>query len=309
MRIEKRTALKIAGLVSLIILSITSLTGCLEPGLDSVLGKHLAAKNDRYLDSSFDEAITGFGVMSVWKAGLDIIEGSEVGASIGVSARLQVGDIVQPAYDYVDIAWRTLFVGSVTLLGIRYLLQAAELVDSYVLSFTLIMVTLAYIGAWVIPSKQRLRSILRDIVGVSIVASLALLYILPLSVWGASKLSGIITAPSIKEANAGFDQARHQLFPEAPDNGDSWTKKLKDIPSRIEQIGTYLKDRSTEMITWTVKLVVGYIFDCIVFPVTLFVMLLWLTRGVLTYVFQRNIQRTFRDDLSAILIAHSKRKA
>jgi len=304
----KRQYLRIGVLIVLAALILASFTGHLEPGLDAVLGNKLQTSNDAYLERSFNGAIVGFGVMSVLKAGLGIIEGSEAGLSIGFTAQFEVGDIVQPVYDYVDIAWRTLFVGSVTLLGIRYLLQAAELIDTYVVTFTLIMATIAFLAAWVFPSKKRFREVLRDIVGVSMVASLALFYILPLSVWGAAKLSGVITAPSIKEANAGFANAREQLFPDAPDNGDSWAKKLKAITGRIEQICTYLKDKTTDMITWTVKLVAGFIFDCIVFPVTLFALLLWLTRSTLRYIFHRNMQRTFREDLSAALIGHSDKK-
>jgi hypothetical protein len=297
---------KVLGLALLVALTAASFTGYLEPGLDAALGKRLAAHNDEYLERSFNEAIAGFGVMSMWKAGLDIIEGSEIGASIGVSAQLEVGDIVQPAYDYVDIAWRTLFIGSVTLLGIRYLLEASELIDSGVVTFTFIMLTLAFLAAWVVPSRRRIRDLLRDVVGASIVASLALFYLLPLSVWGASRLSGVLTAPSIQEANAGFAGAREQLFPDPPENGDNWAKRLKAIPDRIEQIGTYLKDNATQMITWTVKLVAGYIFDCIVFPVALFALLLWLTRSVLGYISRRNMHRTFREDLRAALAGRER---
>jgi hypothetical protein len=85
------------------------------------------------------------------------------------------------------------------------------------------------------------------------------------------------------------------------ENGAGWTKKIKEIPKRIEIIGTYLKDKATEMITWTIKLVAGYIFDCIVFPISIFVVLLWLVRSVLTHVFQRNMHRRLRDDLRSVL--------
>lgn len=305
---NKRLYLRMGGLVILVVLILASYSGYLEPILDAALGNQLQRSNDSYLDDSFNKAIAGFGIMSVWKAGLDIIEGSEVGASIGVSAQLEVGDIVQPAYDYVDIAWRTLFVGSVTLMGIRFLLQAAEMIDAYIVTFTLFAVTAAFLAAWLLPTRKRFREILRDIVCVSIVASLALFYILPLSVWGAARLSSVITAPSINEANNGFSNAREQLFPDTPDNGDSWAKKLKAIPDRIEQIGTYLKDKATDMVTWTIKLVAGYIFDCIVFPVSLFILLLWLTRSAMNYIFHRNAQRSFREDMRAILIGHKDEK-
>ena len=44
----------------------------------------------------------------------------------------------------------------------------------------------------------------------------------------------------------------------------------------------------------------GYIFDCIVFPISIFVVLLWLVRSVLTHVFHRNMHRRLRDDLRSV---------
>jgi hypothetical protein len=187
------------------------------------------------------------------------------------------------------------------LLGTRYLLQAAELVDSSVLSFTLLCAALAFLAAAIIPARRQIRGILRDITSVGAVMTIMLFYILPLSIHGASRLSAIITAPSIAEATTEFDNTRRKLFPDMDDNGAGWTKKIKEIPKRIEIIGTYLKDKATEMITWTIKLVAGYIFDCIVFPISIFVVLLWLVRSVLTHVFQRNMHRRLRDDLRSVL--------
>jgi len=122
-------------LVSLLLVGflITSATGQSERlfgimGLDSLSGVNRA-----YLEASSVKSIGMFGVLSTIKVGLAIVEGSELGVGFG----LQVGDIVQAAYDYVDIAWRTVLAGTVILFGTKYLLEAAALVDQWFLVLTL----------------------------------------------------------------------------------------------------------------------------------------------------------------------------
>jgi hypothetical protein len=290
-------------LVSLCLLAFSGktdrVTNLLGPG-------RLAEANDAYLTKSFNKAIAGFGVMSLLKAGLDIIEGSEVGVSFGVTAQLEVGDLAQPAYDYVDIAWRTLLVGSVTLLGIRYLLQAAGMIDSFVLGFALFTASLAFLAHCFTPQWRKVRGILRDALSVSIVAVLAIYYLLPASVWGASRLSRIITAPAIAEAEQGFQQTQAHLFPEDVEPLEGWGKKLKSLQERIEKTAAYLKDRAKDLVIWTVKLITGYVFDCIVFPVTLFVLLLWLTRSIMRYIFHRNFQQSFAEDMERLFALQKK---
>ena len=261
----------------------------------------MTKENENYLSASFNKALIGFGVLSVLKAGLDIIEGSEVGASFGVTAQLQVGDIVQPAYDYVDIAWRTLLTSCVTLLSIRYLLQAAQILDHYVLGVTLILGAGFLSIRWWRRNWIRARGFLRDVLSVAIVATLALYYILPLSVWSASKLSRTITQPALEEAQKGFEETKNILFPEDQQQVGGIVAKFKYMQERIQQIASYLKEKTKDMVIWTVKLITGYIFDCIVFPLTLFAVLLWLIRSIMRYLFEKSLQASLRDDLAKIL--------
>ena len=86
--------------------------------------------NHRYLDESYDRALEGFLVLSAVKSGLAVIEGSEVG--IGFS--LEVGDLVQSVYDYVNIAWKTVLAGGTILLITRLALDGVTLVDHWVLA-------------------------------------------------------------------------------------------------------------------------------------------------------------------------------
>jgi hypothetical protein len=46
-----------------------------------------------------------FLALSTLKALLAVIEGSTMGVSLGANVALEVGDIIQPAYDYLDFSW------------------------------------------------------------------------------------------------------------------------------------------------------------------------------------------------------------
>ncbi len=67
-------------------------------------------------DAAAYNASTFFAVSGV-KAGLALIEGSSVGAGF----ELEVGDLVQPVYDYIDLVWNVLLY-SLLILGMYKLL-------------------------------------------------------------------------------------------------------------------------------------------------------------------------------------------
>jgi hypothetical protein len=290
-----------AVLAALCVLSLSNQTDRI---IDALGRRGLAEGNDSYLTESFNKAVKGFAVMSLLKAGLDIVEGSEVGASLGLTANVEIGDVVQPAYDCVDIAWRTVLIGAATLLGTKYLLQTAEALDSYVLGAAFLVALLLLLAAWLLPTRRGFHGVLRDILSVAVVAALALYFLLPVSVWGGSRLSRAITAPAMAEAEEGFRDTQASLFPDSKDAAEGWVGKLNAIQEKIGQIARHLKEKGRELVVWTVKLIAGYVFDCIIFPVGLFVLLLWLIRATTSYLFQRSFQRSLRDELARIFALH-----
>ena len=298
----KSQIFRLVAVIFCAVLAIFSFRGTLDPVIQQIGAGAINSHNDEYLSNAFDKALIGFGVMSAIKAGLSVIEGSTAGISVGGSFNLQVGDIVQSALDYVDIAWRTLLLGCISILSIQYLLRAATIIDSYVLGFTFSILAISLLFYWWLKRWVRIRQTLRDILSVSIVASLAIFYILPVSVWGASYLSKIITQPSIEEAQAGFAETQAVLSADDEEVEGGIFTKIKQIPERIKKVGAHLKKQAEQMSIWAIKLIVGYIFDCIVFPLSLFILLLWLSRSIMRYIFQKNLQSSFRDDLKHILI-------
>ena len=79
---------------------------------------------------------------------------------------------------------------------------------------------------------------------------------------------------------------------------------LSKIPDRrdITKVWSYFTAKSSEIALASFRLIAGYIFDCIVFPLAVFILLLWLTRAMMRYVFEVNLQSSLREDLQGLLV-------
>lgn len=212
------------------------------------------------------------------------MEGTEIGVGFG----LEIGDVVQAAYDYVDIAWRTVLAGGVLLLGTRTLLEAASLANHWLLAITLATFALMVITQGAPPRFPRTHGALRQVGLFMTVLTTACYLILPLSIAGGAYLSNKITAPSIEEAESGLDALTEELFPESEDQAadGGLLSKWTQTKEQLNQMASYLKEKASELVVWILKLIAGYIFDCLVFPLGLFVLLVWFTRVVARGLFE-----------------------
>lgn len=82
-----------------------------------LLHSSLCRAADARLDASLARNATSFAALSGLKGMLAVIEGS----SVGVGFQLELGDLVQPAYDYLDLVWRA-FLAALALQGFFELL-------------------------------------------------------------------------------------------------------------------------------------------------------------------------------------------
>ena len=276
---------------------IFSSLGYSEKALDYLGLSRLSQINDRYLESSFQRSLKTFGTLSTLKIGLAVIEGSEIGVGFG----LEVGDVVQSAYDYVDTAWRTVFASSIILMSTRYFLQTADLIDQWFLLIALVSVSLMLLLQWVRPLYRRLHHLLRDISILLTLLTVSLYLILPLSVTGGAYLSQYITAPSIEKAETGISDLKKDLFPDQQNKNERTWPKWWETKERINTIITYLNQKSTALIVWVIKLIAGYVFDCMIFPLSLFIVLFWLTRLTAKYIFGIQKNQAFKKDIEEIL--------
>ena len=271
---------------------------CVTGGADAVfrvcgLGR-LTRANEQYLTRSFDRTVRTFGVLSAAKVTLALVKSTEVGVGFGV----RVGDVAQAAYDYVDIAWRTVLAAGVVLLGTRYLLQAAGLVDHWLLAAAFAAGLAGVLLVWYGHRLAGLGSAARDL-AVLLGACAAALYIaLPVSVGAGAWLSHRTTAESLAEAEGGFAQLTADLSATQESDTGLWSK-LTDAAERVKAVAAWLGDSARQLSVSTLRLVAAYVFDCLVFPLALLAVLLLGARAGGRYMMARLQARSFLRDIEA----------
>jgi hypothetical protein len=275
---------------------VLSAGGLMRKGMDAAGLGRLKASNDAYLSASFDKALRTFGVLSAVKVGLAVVQGSDV----GIGFNIEVGNVVQSAYDYVDIAWRVVLACAAVLLGTRYLLQATDLLSSWFLAATFAAILLGLVAAWTLPRLRFLRSFLRDAAWTAGLVTVALTLAVPFSVAGGHWLSKRITRPSVEQARDGFQQIRTEL--EGPRTGRSglWGK-ITEGKEKLELVAAVVARRTGELTEWVLKLIAGFVFDCIVFPAAVFLALYAAVRRGAGVIRDGRKRREFRSDLAEIL--------
>lgn len=270
-----------------------SASGLIEKTAD-VLGAGRAGEQTRaYIDTSFDTSMKGFLILSAIKSGLAVIEGSEV----GVGFNLQVGDVVQSVYDYVDIAWKTALMGGTVLLLTQMLLQVVALVNHWCLALVFLIILFMQLRTFFSNNQAEPSPLVRQLFSMATILTVCLYVILPLSIRGAAWLSSKITNPLMTEAREGFSSVKEDLSVETlskklfgEGQGDtSWADRLNlsaqyaKATNHLKQLGDDMSKKAEEIAVWTVKLIAGYLFDCLIFPITFFFLLYMFTRFSFQY--------------------------
>ena len=68
-----------------------------------------------YLEKTYEESKKMFLTLSLLKGTTDIIEGSTVNVSMIVGMEIEIGDIIQPIYDMINILWKVSLASVVIL--------------------------------------------------------------------------------------------------------------------------------------------------------------------------------------------------
>lgn len=293
------------------ILALLFLRNDIEPLTNKIGLNHLSDINIAYLQTSFAKSVKGFLLLSSMKSGLAIIEGS----GVGIGFNLQIGDIVQSVYDYLDIAWKTSLAGSTVLLVTRLVYQTIIALDHIFLSLFFFSLGLLALCTSFLIKKKTLTKISRELVLWTAIAAVLIYLVLPLSIAGASFLSHRITQPLIDEAFDGFQSVEKSLsltttgedmLNQDESKSDlldklNLTKHSFDAKRKILEMYTILKHKIDDLADWTIKLIAGYLFDCIVFPASLFILFFIVSKAIISYVLGLRRDKSFKDDLEEIL--------
>ncbi len=325
----KKTASKtVTGIILLLLIALT-ISGGFDSVIDRAFMGRIREHNMEYLNSSFERSVKGFLILSAIKAGLAVVEGSdlELGFSLGAqgSMELQYGDVVQSMYDYVDVAWKTSLAGGAILLLTRLLTELVTHFDQWFLTAALILLFIYHAVCFFFPRQKIFAGISRQAFFLLIVPTIVLYLVLPITIAGASFLSARISGPLIEEATEGYRSIEKDLTHEAltervspfgmdeQEDGGFWSRlkvseRIEKLKQKYGETVSWFREKTGEMAVWTIKLFAGYLFDCVVFPLALFFVLFVAARGLLKYAF--NIQRDsrLRDDLRDLMEQYYSRK-
>ena len=268
-------------------------TGIMDRALARIGLGELARANHRYLEESYDSALEGFLVLSAVKSGLAVIEGSEVG--IGFS--LQVGDLVQSVYDYVDIAWKTVLAGGTILFMTRLALDGVAMADHFVMVTAFFFLLMLAAGRCFLPDRKGIAQFLRSVTATCTFMTVLLYLVLPLAVFGASLLSARITRPLIQQSYDAFDRVSRTFFRGAAENelggGGKEASALETargvadryerLKKQLRELEAYLSEQGKSLAATTFQLIAGYLFDCVIFPLAFVTVLILFLRGLPGY--------------------------
>ncbi len=280
-------------LVGLLAALIASATGSFDRALKWCGADRLEKANQIYLEGAFDKSLAGFLLLSTIKSGLAVVEGSDV----GVGFHLELGDVVQPAYDYVDIAWRASLAGSSILVLMQLAGKGLELINHWVLAGLILVLIGHFLASWFFPTRGRLIQGTKQAVRFGTSLCLVLYLLLPLSITGATALSKRITGPMVDQAHEELKELGSTLSPEHLDqyffSDESNTGfSANDLKSALASAGkgvqaliAFLKLETERIAALTIKLIAAYLFDCIIFPLLFGLILITIIKGSVRFVF------------------------
>jgi hypothetical protein len=287
-------------LAGLLLGAIMSAMGLVDQGLDAVGLKYLSQANSRYLDNAFQKSLSGFLLLSSIKSGLAVVEGSEV----GVGFSLELGDVVQPVYDYVDIAWKAALAGGSIIVGLQLALRGLNLLDHWVLAGVLLFLLLQMLTAWYLPDWRRMQDGFKEAVRFGTSMALAFYLLLPLSVTAAAALSSHITRPMIEASHEQLAQIDKEIKPRDLNqevlaematqglSGPSLKTRLADTAAGIRMLITFLKTQTEKVAALSMRLIAAYIFDCILFPLFFGLVFMTMVRSGVRYFFEFGPRRS-----------------
>ncbi len=125
-QIDKRKGIVVSILMIFIIFSLTGL-------LTSFQQKIVLSPAQNYVLDAQEKALAAFITISIVKGLVAVIEGSEV-------AGIEVGDIVQPLYDSINITWELITASLATLYILEIILKICQFLGPWILIILFILI-------------------------------------------------------------------------------------------------------------------------------------------------------------------------
>ncbi len=261
----------------------------------------ISEENKVYLQNSVTKSTNTFLTLSAVKGAVAVIEGSTIGAEVGVTADLQVGDAVQPIYDFIDLAWKLSLSSVTVLLLINAIITFAQSTGLFVLVATLI-----FSGFYFYFRNRANCKALAIITRFLVTLSLSVYIVLPISIGCARVMSEKISTPLIEQGEQDFEKLKietsqseiqSKYFDDVSKIEGVWkTKERIDVAKqKLIEFSVWCKKRTEVLVENGIRYCAGICFDCFIFPLAIALVIYSIFK------FGLNSNRDFKDELREVI--------
>lgn len=198
-----------------------------------------------YLDKTYDESKKLFLVLSLLKGTTDVIEGSTVNVSMILGMEIEVGDIVQPIYDIINILWKISLASTVILKLESLYFEIFKVKIANLLIFISLVSLLPYTFI-----KNKVTSIFKSISKYSFFILVFIYLVLPGSLLINSYISRYFEEEYKKPAIEKLDKSLDKLN-EVKDRLFTFeqSKSIFDVPGQITSTKEKVEDFNKEIVS------------------------------------------------------------
>ncbi len=198
-----------------------------------------------YLDKTYDESKKLFLVLSLIKGTTDVIEGSTVNVSMILGMEIEVGDIVQPIYDIINILWKISLASTVILKLESLYFEIFKVKIANLLIFISLVSLLPYTFI-----KNKVTSIFKSISKYSFFILVFIYLVLPGSLLINSYISRYFEEEYKKPAIEKLDKSLNKLN-EVKDRLFTFeqSKSIFDVPGQINSTKEKVEDFNKEIVS------------------------------------------------------------
>ncbi len=237
-----------------------------------------------YLERAYEESKKLFITLSLLKGTTDVIEGSTVNVNVILGMNIQIGDLVQPIYDIIDILWKISLASVVVLKLETIYYEIFKMKLASILIFISLVTYLPYTF-----SKNMVTEALKKISKYTLLGLTFIYILLPGTILLSSGMSDYFEKeykePAVVRLNQSLDKlnkVKDDLFVMEQ------SKNIFNIPGQIEStknkfsnLGQEISNVSKDLADFTPVIIGITLLSYIIMPLLLLIFLYKLTKSLL----------------------------
>lgn len=237
-----------------------------------------------YLERAYEESKKLFITLSLLKGTTDVIEGSTVNVNVILGMNIQIGDLVQPIYDIIDILWKISLASVVVLKLETIYYEIFKMKLASILIFISLVTYLPYTF-----SKNMVTEVLKKISKYTLLGLTFIYILLPGTILLSSAMSDYFEKeykePAVVRLNQSLDKlnkVKDDLFVmEQSKNIFNIPGQIESTKSKFSNLGQEISNVSKDLADFTPVIIGITLLSYIIMPLLLLIFLYKLTKSLL----------------------------